>query len=362
MANIHTPIYDPLKTYYENFDEGPFGAFGADSTYEQTGKPTVNYLGNKLHSNFGFSSGPLISSRHVEAAFKSGFDLNFYKTVRIKEHPCNDYPNVLPARIEGETPMTYDSKTSVISIGEAPGDQYPEKLVVANSYGVPSFDPDFWQEDIKKAVESAGEGQMLIAPLQGTPDGQGRDSFIQQHIDATKLMLETGVKMIEINLSCPNDDPNSPSGELLCFDLNMCRDIADAVKNVAGNVPVVMKPTYFEDQTYLEKFIDTLAPIVDGFTLINTLGLKLVDTEGNSGFAGREFCGVSGEPILWAGVDMVKRFTKHRAENNLEFIINGVGGVSSKDSYQQYIDNGADAVFSAAAAMWNPYLAKEIME
>ena len=362
MATIHTPIYDPLKTYHDNFEQGPFGAFGDGYTYEQSGEPEADYLGNKLYNNFGFASGPLISSRHVAAAFKAGFDLNYYKTLRIREHPCNDYPNVLPARIEGETPMTYDSKTNVISMGEEPGDKYPEKLVVANSFGVPCFDPDFWQEDVKKANESAGKGQMLIAPLQGTPDGQGKEAFIQQHPDIAKLILETGVKMIEINLSCPNDDPGAPSGELLCFNLDMCREIAERVKNVVGNIPVVMKPTYFEDQAYLEKFIDTLAPIVDGFTLINTLGLKLVDTEGKSGFAGREYCGVSGEPILWAGVDMVKRFDKHRSENNLDFIINATGGVSDKASYQQYIDNGADAVFSAAAAMWNPYLAKEIKE
>ncbi len=70
--------------------------------------------------------------------------------------------------------------------------------------------------------------------------------------------------------------------------------------------------------------------------------------------------GVCGAPIKWAGLEMVKRLKKIREEKNYKFSIDGVGGVTNKEDYEEYIKSGADAVFSATGAMWNPYLAQEI--
>jgi dihydroorotate dehydrogenase len=46
----------------------------------------------------------------------------------------------------------------------------------------------------------------------------------------------------------------------------------------------------------------------------------------------------------------------------MEFFIIGVGGASSVEDFHSYQKKGADAVMSATASMWNPYLAQEIKE
>jgi dihydroorotate dehydrogenase len=70
--------------------------------------------------------------------------------------------------------------------------------------------------------------------------------------------------------------------------------------------------------------------------------------------------GVCGAPIKWAGIDMVTRLKKIREKKNYTFTIDGVGGVTKPEDYEEYMKAGADTVFSATGAMWNPYLAQEI--
>ena len=75
---------------------------------------------------------------------------------------------------------------------------------------------------------------------------------------------------------------------------------------------------------------------------------------------GRLVAGVCGEPIKWAGLDMVRRLVKLRQENGLNYEVTGVGGVTTPEDYKLYRDAGADVVMSATGAMWNPFLAQEI--
>ena len=42
-------------------------------------------------------------------------------------------------------------------------ENYDEPLSITNSFGVPSFDPDFWQKDLANAVKYAKTGKRLLA-------------------------------------------------------------------------------------------------------------------------------------------------------------------------------------------------------
>ena len=65
---------------------------------------------------------------------------------------------------------------------------------------------------------------------------------------------------------------------------------------------------------------------------------------------------------MWAGMSMVKRVVKIRQDLGRDFVIVGTGGVTTPEDYHAYMNAGADAVMSATGAMWNPYLAKEILD
>ena len=44
----------------------------------------------------------------------------------------------------------------------------------------------------------------------------------------------------------------------------------------------------------------------------------------------------------------------------MNYSIIGVGGVTVPSDFKEYREAGADLVMSATAAMWNPYLARDI--
>ena len=66
---LTTPFYDPEKSYEENFEKGPFGAFaqGSDAPkgvfLNKKESPKYNFLGFKISSPFGIAAGPLINSK-----------------------------------------------------------------------------------------------------------------------------------------------------------------------------------------------------------------------------------------------------------------------------------------------------------
>lgn len=346
------PFYDPNISYEENYDNGPFNAFADHKIYKQKGEPQYNFLGQKVYLPFGIPAGPLLNSKFVTAALDKGFDIVDYKTVRTVYHQTNPWPNVLAIKVKGNLTLKMAEK------GVIGNQKYGSPLAVTNSFGVPSFDPSVWQKDLAKTVHYAKKGQLVIGSFQGTPGGNIKN-YIQDFVKAARLVKETGAKVLETNLSCPNEG----SSHLLCFDLKRTRDIAEAIKNEIGNTPLIIKIAYFEDQKRLEKLIRFIGKTVDGISAINTIPAKVYDENGKQALPGdpnRLNSGICGHPIKWAGIKMVKRMKKLREKLNMNFIIIGVGGVTVVDDYFEYKKAGADAVMSATGAMWNPYLAQGI--
>lgn len=235
-------------------------------------------------------------------------------------------------------------------------EKYHEPLGITNSFGVPSMNPDIWQNDLKEVVDYAKKGQIVIGSFQGTGGG-GVDAYIADWVTTARLMKETGVKVVEANLSCPNEGTSN----ILCLDLERTKAVLTAVKDEIGNLPLLIKGAYMQ-QDYLVRFVKELAPIVQGFSVINTIAATIVDKVGNQALpgAGRLRSGVCGSPIKWAGIDMVYRLHQLRQEMSLDYTIVGVGGVMNKKDYDEYRTSGADVVMSATGAMWNPHLAEEI--
>src|SRR3989344_7460081 len=195
MTMLQTPFYDPNKSYEDNYDQGPFGAFGDGQVSPQTGEPIEDFLGQKVFTSFGIPAGPLVNSNFCQAAFRKGFDICVYKTVRSSTFPCHPFPNILAVKVEGDlTPEKAQSK--LIS-----DNNYSEPLSITNSFGVPSKEPKIWQEDVKAAISSAGLGQVLVLSFMGTVrEGQSAEEFIADYALAAKLSKETGAKILEANL------------------------------------------------------------------------------------------------------------------------------------------------------------------
>ena len=366
-----TPFYDPEKSYEENYRKGPFGAF-ADGQVENLESPArvvlagiagnqYDFLGFKVNSPFGIPAGPLINGNFMLSAFNKDFDICVYKTVRTREKKANQWPNILAVNVEGNLTLEKAQQGLVTK------KQFTEPLAITNSFGNPSYNPKIWQADIAKIMKQIDglKGQVVCGMIEGTRWSADftEEDFLNDWILAARLMNETGIQVIEVNFSCPNE--GNEVKRLLCFDIEQSFRIAEAIKREIGNTPLIIKIPYFEDETELREMVQKLGRIVDGFSAINTIPSAVYDEKGNQALPGGEWrlkSGICGSPIKWAGLDMVKRLKKLREKMRYQYTIIGVGGVTTPDDFFEYRKAGADIVMSATGAMWNPYLAKEIKE
>ena len=248
-------------------------------------------------------------------------------------------------------------------IGKSVTNQNAMDFSITNSFGNPSQDASIWQEDMKKAVGYAGPGQLLVASAVGTiREGFSEEDYFNDFPKTAKLASETGVKVIELNLSCPN----VASEGILCYSPEAVEAICRKSKEAIGDVALLVKFGYFspDQQQLLEQVVKKITPFIAGISAINTIPAAVRDERGEQALPGqnRLMSGICGASIKWAGVDMVKRLKKIREKLNSNFAIVGVGGIMTPEDYFEYRSVGADVAQSATGAMWNPNLAIQIQE
>lgn len=350
---IRLPFYDPLLSYDDNYNDGPFGEFLTKKKYKDKKEPGYDFMGYKVNLPFGIPAGPLVNSKFIRGAFACGFDICVYKTVRANSFPCHAYPNLLAVSKGGDLTFKRLDKPVVV------GPKFKDPITITNSFGVPSKSSDVWQEDVKKAISYEGKGQILILSFMGTvKKGQTQKQFIDDYVLAAKLSKETGAKVLETNLSCPNIGNEG----LVCYNLDVTEKVVKGIRKVIGNTPFSIKVGYYKDIKQLEKLAEIANEYVDDISGINTLQAEVVDKNGQQALPGpnRARSGLCGAGIKWAGLDFVKKLKKIKEKNDYKFSITGVGGVTKPKDYLEYRKAGADAVMSATGAMWNPKLAIEI--
>lgn len=352
---MQTPFYDPNKSYEDNYDLGPFGAFADGEDLRDDKTPQCDFLGFKINTPFGIPAGPLLNSKFCRAAFEKGFDICVYKTVRSSFFPCHPFPNILAVKIDGDLTLE-KAKGKLVA-----DNNYSEPLSITNSFGVPSKEVSIWQEDVKKAISYAGPGQVLVLSFMGTVrENQTPEEFVADWALAARLAKETGAKVLEANLSCPNIGNEG----LVCYNLEMTERVCQAIRVEIGDTPLILKVGYYQSDEQVRKLVDICKKYAQGIAAINTIQAEIVDPEGRQALPGekRLRSGICGAGIKWAGLDMVKRLGRIRELAEGDFTIIGVGGVVETEDYFEYLQIGADVVQSATGAMWNPDLAQEIKE
>ena len=341
--------YDITKSYDWNYEFGPFNipAYPARSV-----KPSKKFLSFKVNSLFGVPAGPLLNSRWIEAYSKLGYDILTYKTVRTRSYPAHQMPHIL-----------YVEKNKSKNDSSFIGKPYFSKvtsLAITNSFGVPSKDPDVWQEDVKRSLRLLDKGQLLILSIMGTQDGlHSQKEFIQDFIKCAVLAMETSAPVIEVNLSCPN----LHGGGVVCYDVDLCGKICEQIKNVIGDVPLIAKIGYFDKEWELIRLLKKINPFIEAVGAINTLQGNIIDLQ-HKKIHMRQIglSGVCGGYIKPYALNSVKTLYKLRDQFKMKFAIIGIGGVTKPEDFESYLAVGADAVQSATGAMTDPYLAFKIYE
>lgn len=351
---LQNPFYDPSLSYEENYENGPFAAFADGKIFEQKGEPEYDFLGHKVYLPFGIPAGPLLNSKFIKSAFEKGFDVCVYKTVRADIFPCHPLPNILSVHF-AQKDLTIKRLEEPITADE----NYQDPISITNSFGVPSRKPEVWQQDVKKAITYAKKGQVMILSFMGTvKKDQTQEEFIEDFVSSAKLAYETGAKILEANLSCPNIGNEG----LVCYNLEVTEKITKGIRTVIGNTPLILKIGYYQKDKDLERLAEIANEYANDVAAINTLQATVVDSGGKQALPGpnRLKSGVCGYGIKWAGIETVKKLKEIKDKNNYSYSITGVGGVLNSNDYQDYKLAGADCVMSATGAIWNPYLSQDI--
>jgi len=350
-------FYDPLKSYEDNYTDGPplLSQHISSPIRDLKKAKKFTHLGMSVSLPFGIPPGPLLNSQYMKAAFNFGFDVSTYKTVRADAFPCHPFPNVLFVKTDKELHPDRTPRLTVTTKEPSSIDQ----MSITNSFGVPSKEPSVWQKDVEKALTYEKERQALILSFMGTvKENQSQDDFITDFAKAAKLAADTGAKIVEANLSCPNIGNEG----LVCYNLEVTEALCQAIRKQIGNLPLVLKIGYYMDDLQLEKLAQIAEKYAQAIAAINTLQVEVRNEKGEQALPGKNRLksGVCGSSIKWAGLEMVTRLKRIREKNNYSFEIVGVGGVMNVGDYFEYRTVGADLVQSATGSMWNPMLAYDI--
>ncbi|MEP7166684.1 MAG: hypothetical protein ABI758_01745 [Candidatus Woesebacteria bacterium] len=337
-------LYDITKTFEENIAYGPFW---------NTDKANLHrtFLGFNIHSPFGVAACPLtVNSRFILFLSTLGYDIFTYKSVRSLEWRGNAFPHWQYVDIKGEF-----SDPSVLPKAQASFTPFDtaETTTMANSFGIQSVKPEYWQEDVGTCVAKLPEGKLLILSLMCTP--QPGESLIE---DAKRLALlanETTAHIFELNLACPNTD----GGQGLIYeDIEISLRLCGEVKNIIGDKQLLVKVGYYQNQQALKTFLKQAKGIISGISSTNTYSMSIVTKDGKEAFPNRPTAGVSGSAVRGLSLKQAKNAVKFSQELEMEnFVIIGIGGVTKPEHIDQYLALGVDAVQSAVGVFANPHLA-----
>ena len=289
---------------------------------------------------------------------KRGFDILTYRTVRTVEWKEHKFPHWV--FIPNAEVLLDEQDSDQVLTGDR--DYWPTNsanVTMANSFGIPSQPPERWQKSVAEAKMALVPGrQILIVSVIGTTPKKSEsfEYLLNDFVRAASMAKEAGADIVELNLSCPNLPGHLEENIYLRPDDS--REIAKAVWEALGrgSTPLFMKIGY-ANLDALTELVRATANYIDGIVAINTLSRPVLDGNGQQIFPGRTKAGISGSAIKLKAREVVRNLVEIRTKNSYQFDILAVGGVTTSQDIQDYLNIGANGVQSCTGALMNPDLA-----
>lgn len=348
----------------------PFGAEYALGPMTLQDRPK-KIAGFEVDFPLGVSASIVTANSHFLRFYAArGFDILTYKTVRSRPHPGNEYPHWVFLNNVSQRLMTDE----VAAAGFADPKDYsghlerfigrqryfplaPERASMANSFGVPSHDPEWWMSDIASARQFIRKGhQILIVSVMASSDDPAY--LVSDFVKTAEMAKEVGADIIELNFSCPNTKDEG-AGAIYNSPVD-AHEIATSVRN-AVKIPVFAKIGYLPEPK-LRQFMKAVAPAVDGLVAINTISARVDDLNGRPIFPGRTNAGLSGWVIRDVAQGMAQNLVNIRDEMKLQddLCLLGLGGVMNEADFYERLDTGVDAVEICTGAFLDPLIGLKV--
>jgi len=306
---------------------------------------SFDFFDKRIESPVGLCAGPAYGSKWLSLYAKLGYDILTQKTVRDRLWKGHPLPNIVC--IKGG----WEDRFEIV-------DKFTGSIT--NSFGIGSLAPEEWSADLSNFIRNLNDSKTLKISTVCTPSkGETQESIIEQFVNLSRIVKQTGSHGVEFDLSCPNIAPGESSSEGDIYtDAKQTRKITEAVRNEVGNkLPIFLKVGYLKDYTNL---VEEISGLADAIVAVNAMPAPVSYKDGRNVFGDRGGkAGVCGLALLNMGLDAVKQLVKLR-ERFGNFKIIGVGGILNPEIAIKYLNLGADAIEIGTGAIYNPFLALEI--
>lgn len=336
--------YDRHQTYEWNYEHVP-----EPVDWEMPVVPgSWHFCGLPVASPLGMPAGPLLNGRWCLYYASLGFDVVTYKTVRSREHPCYGLPNLQPVQCGPLFGGESDLPASETMHGSW-----------AVSYGMPSRGPDEWRADIEWTRRQLPADKVLSVSVVGTvQEGWSIEDMAADYAQCARWARESGADCVETNFSCPN--VSTCDGQLFQQPADS-RLVTQAVREAIGDLPYIAKIGRIQERADAEALLDAVHESVDALAMTNSIASTVLAPDGSLLFDGQRR-GICGTATLQASVEQTAMLKELVVQQGYDLELIGVGGASSWEDVQGYLQAGAMAVHMATAPMVCPSVAWEIRQ
>ena len=169
---------------------------------------------------------------------------------------------------------------------------------------------------------------------------------------AARLASLSGVHAVELNISCPNVSGGVDFGT----DPEMCEQVVSAVRQAAGDLPVIAKLT--PNVARIVEIADAARQGgADAVSATNTLLGMAVDWRRQRPSLGNVLGGLSGPAIKPVALRCV-----YQIRQAVDIPILGVGGIATIDDVMEFLVAGASAIQIGTANFYDPTVSMRILD
>lgn len=210
---------------------------------------------------------------------------------------------------------------------------------ILNSVGLQNPGLENFLENDLPFLKSKFKKCKIIANIAG--------NTIEDYIEMARLISQSNVDLVEMNISCPNV---KHGGVAFGTDCSMVSEITSKVKEQCSKPLVVKLSPNVTDIAAIAKSAEAAG--ADGLSLINTLlGMK-IDINTRRPILNNNVGGMSGPAVKPVAVRMV-----WQVKNAVNIPIIGMGGIANGDDAVEFMLAGASLVSVGTQNFVDPYAA-----
>ncbi len=174
---------------------------------------------------------------------------------------------------------------------------------------------------------------------------------VDEYIELTRLLNQTDVTGIEVNLSCPNVERG---GVEFGKDPESVKRIVDSVRNNTSKIIICKLPPLFDNRKIVSAADQTGA---DAISLINTIPALAVNFETGKFEIGGKSGGLSGPAIK-----PIALYCVYNAIKNTSLPVIGVGGIMNARDALEFLLIGAMMVEIGTGVLVDPDIGNKIVK